>query len=67
VTVIADTRSETLPAGTAPVAPWGLLSRVARPCPEHRGECPCVARHEDVGCLVFWCERGEHHWTSRSD
>ena len=65
MTVIADTRSETLPAGASPVASWGLLSRVARPCPEHQGECPCVARHEDVGCLVFWCERGEHHFTSR--
>lgn len=65
MTVITETLSEILPAGTAPVASWGLLSRVARPCPDHRGECPCVGRHEDAGCLVFWCEAGEHHFTSR--
>jgi hypothetical protein len=65
LTVITVARSEILPAGASPVASWGLLSRVARPCPDHRGECPCVGRHEDVGCLVFWCDAGEHHFTSR--
>jgi hypothetical protein len=54
-----------LPPGTVAVAPWGLLSRVGRPCPDHGGECACVARHEDEGCLVFWCEAAEHHFTTR--
>ena len=54
-----------LPAGTRPVASWGLLSRVFRPCPDHGGECSCVARHEEAGCLVFWCETGEHHFSTR--
>lgn len=52
-----------LPAGAAPVAEWGLLSRVERPCPDHGGECPCVARHEEAG-LVFWCEREGHHFST---
>ena len=54
-----------LPAGTLPVAAWGLLSRVKRACPDHAEECPCVARHEEAGCLVFWCEAGEHHFSNR--
>lgn len=54
-----------LPIGALPVAEWGLLSRVRRPCPEHDGECACVARDADAGCLVFWCETGEHHFSNR--
>ncbi len=53
------------PVGTLPVAEWGLLSRVARPCPDHGGECPCVARDVEGGCLVFWCDSGEHHFSNR--
>ncbi len=64
MSVIVRTEHD-LPAGAAAVAPWGLLSRVRRPCPEHGGECPCVARKEDEGCLVFWCEAAEHHFTTR--
>jgi len=62
------TRTETareLPVGSLPVAEWGLLSRVERPCPDHGGECACVARDADAGCLVFWCEAGEHHFSNR--
>lgn len=61
------TRTETdrrLPEGADPVAEWGLLSRVQRSCPEHGGDCPCVARHDEDG-LVFWCEREEHHFSTR--
>jgi hypothetical protein len=66
MTVIDRTRTDAdLPADTSAVAPGGLLSRVQRPCPEHAGECPCVARHEGKGCLVFWCEAGEHHFRTR--
>ena len=54
-----------LPDGATAVASWGLLSRVHRPCPDHGGECPCVARREEEGCLVFWCEEGLHHITTR--
>ena len=36
-----------------------------RPCPDHGGECPCVARREDEGCLVFWCEAAVHHFTTQ--
>jgi len=59
------THQDHLPAGAHPVASWGLLSRVFRPCPEHSGECPCVARQEEAGCLVFWCEAGDHHFSTR--
>jgi len=59
------THQDHLPAGARPVASWGLLSRVFRPCPEHNGECPCVARQEEAGCLVFWCETGDHHFSTR--
>ena len=62
------TRTETereLPVGALPVAEWGLLSHVWRPCPDHGGECGCVARDADAGCLVFWCESGEHHFSNR--
>jgi hypothetical protein len=64
MTVIDRTRAD-LPPGTTAVAPWGLLSRVHRPCPDHGGECPCVARREDQSCLVFWCEAAGHHFTTR--
>jgi len=67
MTVITRTQktARELPVGARPVAEWGLLSRVERPCPEHAGECSCVARDPDAGCLVFWCEGGEHHFNSR--
>jgi hypothetical protein len=65
MSVVVRTEGDRLPAGASPVEPWGLLCRVARPCAEHGGECPCVARNKDVGCLVFWCERGQHHFTTR--
>jgi hypothetical protein len=64
MTVIDRTQTD-LPPGTTAVASWGLLSRVERPCTEHGGDCPCVARHEDEGCLVFWCETAGHHFTTR--
>jgi hypothetical protein len=47
------------------VLPDGLLSRVRRPCAAHGGDCPCVALRPVEGCLVFWCESGEHHFTVR--
>jgi hypothetical protein len=59
--------ADRLPPGMSPVAPWGLLSRVERACPEHGGDCPCVARNDDSGCLVFWCGRGEHHFSTRRE
>jgi hypothetical protein len=66
MTVLTRTEADPrrLPDGAAPVAPWGLLSRVQRPCPEHGGEAPCVARHDETG-LVFWCEREGHHFSTR--
>jgi hypothetical protein len=54
-----------LPADAVAVRDQGLLSRVARPCPEHRRDCGCVGRLNDEGCLVFWCEAGAHHFTAR--
>ncbi|MGD9695966.1 MAG: hypothetical protein AB7V42_09935 [Thermoleophilia bacterium] len=65
MTVIAKIARDHLPAGTAPVEPWGLLSRVHRPCPDHAGDCACVGRDEGEGRLVFWCETGQHHITRR--
>jgi hypothetical protein len=47
------------------VLPGGLLSRVNRPCADHGGECSCVAVRTSEGCLVFWCETAEHHFTVR--
>jgi len=44
----------------------GILARVRRPCAEHACECGCVGHLEDEGCLVFWCESGEHHLTFRT-
>ncbi len=66
MTVIIRTESPSrLPVGALPVVRRGLLSRVERPCPDHGGECACVARDAEAGCLVFWCERGEHHFSNR--
>lgn len=54
-----------LPDGTRSIWPGGLLGSVMRPCPEHARECRCVARREDGGGLVFWCEDGAHHFSVR--
>jgi hypothetical protein len=64
-TAPATRRPEDLPHGTVPVAPDGLLSRVARACPEHGAESPCVARDCEGNCLVYWCPAGEHHFRVR--
>jgi hypothetical protein len=65
MSVIVRTEVERrLPPGASPVADWGLLSRVRRDCPEHGGECPCVARHDETG-LVFWCDREGHAFSTR--
>jgi hypothetical protein len=64
MSVIERTTVDRLPEGASPVAPEGLLSRVRRDCPEHGAECPCVGRHDETG-LVFWCEREEHHFSTR--
>lgn len=48
------------------VRPGGILARVRRTCAEHACECGCVGHLETEGCLVFWCESGEHHLTFRS-
>lgn len=60
---IAHTPSA-LPAGAAPVRPHGLLAGVVRPCPQHEGDCGCVARTSE-GRLVFWCAAGAHHFSAR--
>lgn len=65
MTATVSTTLAQLPGGTVRVAPWGLLARVGRPCPQHGGDCACVARKPEAGCLVYWCERGEHHFTVR--
>lgn len=66
MTVITrSTAPRILPEGATPLAEGGLLSRVQRPCPEHGGECTCVARDAEAGCLVFWCEAEEHHFSNR--
>jgi hypothetical protein len=58
-------RSNDLPTGALPVRTGGLLAGVRRPCPDHGGECCCVARSGE-GQLIFWCENGTHHVTARS-
>ena len=62
-----DASGADLPAGVLRVRPGGLLASVRRLCPEHAaaGECPCVGRRPDEGCLVFWCAQGAHHFTAR--
>lgn len=58
--------ADDLPASAVRVRPGGLLASVQRPCPDHVGpESSCVARMPDKGCLVFWCERGAHHFSAR--
>jgi len=54
-----------LPPGSVEVPIDGLLARVRRPCPDHEGESQCVARRREDPCLVFWCPRGEHHFSIR--
>ena len=49
-----------------PARPGGILARVQRPCTDHAADCKCVGHLEHEGCLVFWCERGEHYLTFRS-
>lgn len=46
-----------------PVDTEGLLAGVHRPCPEHHADAACVAC-TDEGNLVFWCARGDHHFTA---
>jgi len=58
-------RPSDLPPDAVHVRPDGLLHRVARRCPEHGVESPCVARCADRECLVFWCPEGDHHFTAR--
>lgn len=53
-----------LPPGAVPVRPNGLLAGVVRPCREHEGECPCVARTGD-GRLLFRCDAGGHLFSAR--
>ncbi|HMM48857.1 MAG TPA: hypothetical protein PKE32_04520 [Miltoncostaeaceae bacterium] len=48
-----------------PIPTDGLLAHVFRPCPEHGTDAHCVGRDDREGRLVFWCERGEHHLTTR--
>lgn len=62
---LATEASELLRA-MVPARADGILARVRRPCAEHACECGCVGHLEDEGCLVFWCEGGEHHLTFRS-
>ncbi len=54
-----------LPGGAVEIRARGLLSSVGRPCPEHGGECACVARHAEAGCLIYWCDAGWHHFSTR--
>lgn len=63
--VMTRPEADRLPTGAMAVEPQGLLAHVRRPCPHHNGDAVCVGRHEDHGCLVFWCERGEHHFHTR--
>ena len=65
MTVMTHPRDRRLPRGAMPVADGGLLSRVQRPCCDHGGEAVCVGRDEAEACLVFWCDRGEHHFRTR--
>ena len=58
-------RSNDLPDGALPVQVGGLLAGVRRPCPEHGGDCTCVARTR-AGHLIFWCGDGTHHVTARA-
>jgi hypothetical protein len=62
-TATITTPADRLPVGATPVREGGLLSRVARDCPEHGGEAGCVARGEDER-LVYWCARGEHYFST---
>jgi hypothetical protein len=65
VSVITHPGVAGLPFGARPVPEGGLLSRVHRPCCEHGSDAVCVGRDESEGCLVFWCDRGAHHFSTR--
>lgn len=56
----------TLPEDALALRPDGLLSHVARPCPEHESPSPCVARRAEAAGLVFWCPEGAHHFVARA-
>ena len=56
-------RKRPLPLGTIRVRARGLLASVTRSCPDHGGDCVCVARRPADGCLVYWCADGVHHYT----
>lgn len=62
---IREIDSSHLPAFTVPTRPNGILARVRRTCAEHHCECRCVGHLENEGCLVFWCEHGDHSLTFR--
>lgn len=64
-TATTDTRENPLPDGAVPIRVGGLLSRVTRECTEHGGEAVCVARDAE-GRLIYRCERGAHHFTTRA-
>jgi len=51
--------------GAIRVLKQGLLSSVARPCPDHGSEGACVATKPTRGCLIYWCEQGHHHFSIR--
>lgn len=65
MTVMTRPEMLRLPGGALAIDPDGLLAHVRRPCPDHAGDAVCVGRKEQEGCLVFWCERGEHHFCTR--
>ena len=64
-TAVVTAPARRLPAGAIQVLKEGLLSRVGRPCPDHGGEGACVATKARVGCLIYWCEEGSHHFSIR--
>lgn len=64
MTVAVAERRQPLPSGAEGLAPWGLLNRIHRPCPDHGGEADCVGRQPREGRLVYWCPSGHHHFRS---
>jgi len=64
-TAVATAPTRRLPVGAIRVLKQGLLSSVARPCPDHGSEGACVATKPTRGCLIYWCEQGHHHFSIR--